>query len=212
MISVQAFASFAIADLFPSHANELLVLDRTYNPPLPLPVKLGDADLDGFPDILLIVAGTPRLLYSTSCDAGGHCKGGRGTRGFQEHSSGTESLAKIKDARGVSWADLDEDVRSSSCYSSSHHSLSMQGTLDILVQRTGNDKQGTITFIQNNFYYDAFFLKAIGKPPPRQITPVFRHSPNSPVLNGACNNGECSVEEGENTYTYRVRLAIPLRT
>ncbi|TFL07853.1 hypothetical protein BDV98DRAFT_39823 [Pterulicium gracile] len=162
-----AFASFAIADLFPSHANELLVLDRTYNPPLPLPVKLGDADLDGFPDILLIVAGTPRLLYSTSCDAGGHCKGGRGTRGFQEHSSGTESLAKIKDARGVSWADLDED-----------------GTLDILVQRTGNDKQGTITFIQNNFYYDAFFLKAI-------------------VLNGACNNGECSVEEGENTYTYR---------
>lgn len=39
-----------------------------------------------------------------------------------------------------------------------------QGTLDIMVQRTGEQGQGTIVFIQNNFYYDAFFLKAIGEP------------------------------------------------
>ena len=39
----------------------------------------------------------------------------------------------------------------------------MQGTLDIMVQRTGDQGQGTIVFIQNNFYYDAFFLKAIGE-------------------------------------------------
>ena len=37
-----------------------------------------------------------------------------------------------------------------------------QGTLDILVQRTGDAGHGNFLFIQNNFYYDAFFLKAIG--------------------------------------------------
>jgi len=38
----------------------------------------------------------------------------------------------------------------------------IQGTLDILVQRTGRQGQGTITFVQNNVFHDAFFLKAIG--------------------------------------------------
>ena len=37
-----------------------------------------------------------------------------------------------------------------------------QGTLDIMVQRTGDQGEGNILFVQNNFYYDAFFLKAIG--------------------------------------------------
>ncbi len=31
-----------------------------------------------------------------------------------------------------------------------------------MVQRTGQSGQGNILFVQNNFYYDAFFLKAIG--------------------------------------------------
>lgn len=31
-----------------------------------------------------------------------------------------------------------------------------------MVQRTGTQGQGHILFVQNNFYYDAFFLKAIG--------------------------------------------------
>lgn len=38
-----------------------------------------------------------------------------------------------------------------------------QGTLDVMVQRTGRQNEGNIVFVQNNFYYDAFFLKAIGK-------------------------------------------------
>jgi hypothetical protein len=37
----------------------------------------------------------------------------------------------------------------------------MQGTLDIMVQRTGEQGEGNILFVQNNFYYDAFFMKAI---------------------------------------------------
>lgn len=31
-----------------------------------------------------------------------------------------------------------------------------------MVQRTGDQGEGTVLFVQNNFYYDAFFLKAIG--------------------------------------------------
>jgi hypothetical protein len=31
-----------------------------------------------------------------------------------------------------------------------------------MVQRTGSDGGGNVHFIQNNFYHDAFFLKAIG--------------------------------------------------
>ena len=38
----------------------------------------------------------------------------------------------------------------------------INGSLDILVQRSGVTGQGKISFIQNNVYYDAFFLKAIG--------------------------------------------------
>jgi hypothetical protein len=38
----------------------------------------------------------------------------------------------------------------------------MQGTLDIMIQRTGTSNTDKILFVQNNFYYDAFFLKAIG--------------------------------------------------
>jgi integrin alpha FG-GAP repeat containing protein 1 len=31
-----------------------------------------------------------------------------------------------------------------------------------MIQRTGQQGQGNVLFVQNNFYYDAFFLKAIG--------------------------------------------------
>ena len=32
-----------------------------------------------------------------------------------------------------------------------------------MVQRTGEQGQGNVLFVQNNFYYDAFFLKTIGE-------------------------------------------------
>ena len=38
----------------------------------------------------------------------------------------------------------------------------IKGTLDIMIQRTGEQGQGPVLFVQNNFFYDAFFLKAIG--------------------------------------------------
>jgi integrin alpha FG-GAP repeat containing protein 1 len=57
---------------------------------------------------------------------------------------GVEPLAGIADARGAVFVDLDED-----------------GTLDVMVQRTGDQGAGRVLFVQNNFYYDAFFMKAI---------------------------------------------------
>jgi hypothetical protein len=38
----------------------------------------------------------------------------------------------------------------------------IKGSLDILLQRTGKQSGERLTFLQNGFYNDAFFLKALG--------------------------------------------------
>jgi integrin alpha FG-GAP repeat containing protein 1 len=55
-----------------------------------------------------------------------------------------DALSSITDARVAVFIDLDED-----------------GTLDVMVQRTGEQGAGRVLFVQNNFDYDAFFMKAI---------------------------------------------------
>ncbi|KAJ3514179.1 hypothetical protein NLJ89_g2518 [Agrocybe chaxingu] len=163
-----AFVRFPVSSLFPS--SSLLVLDTTFSPSIPIGLKLGDADLDGFPDLLVITTSgrdhTPHLIFSVPCAAGvaGCSSDGKGRRGWKVANKGVEALEAVKDARSVSFLDMDED-----------------GTLDILVQRVGDNKQGSFLFIQNNFYYDAFFLKAI-------------------VLNGACDNGWCYTPNGSAKY------------
>ncbi|PFH53586.1 hypothetical protein AMATHDRAFT_137318 [Amanita thiersii Skay4041] len=156
-----AFVRFPLKSIFPG-STSLLVADTTFQPPLPIPLKLGDANLDGFPDLLAITVNgkerVPNLVFSVPCTAGVvgcGSKTGSGRRGWSVAKKGVEVLQDIKDARSVSFLDIDED-----------------GSLDILVQRTGDTGEGKILFVQNNFYFDAFFLKAI-------------------VLNGACNNGWC---------------------
>ncbi|KDR81920.1 hypothetical protein GALMADRAFT_240232 [Galerina marginata CBS 339.88] len=164
-----AFVKFPVSSIFPSTPS-LLVLDTTYDPSIPIPLKLGDANLDGFPDFLAItVSGKdhiPNLVYSAPCSAGvpGCAKDGSGHRSWSLATKGVEALQAIKDARSLSFMDMDED-----------------GTLDIMVQRSGSSGQGNFHFIQNNFYYDAFFLKAI-------------------VLNGACDNSWCYGPNGSERY------------
>ncbi|KAI6097916.1 hypothetical protein EV401DRAFT_2040044 [Pisolithus croceorrhizus] len=161
-----ALIRIPIHSLLESTSQSIVVVDSTFSPPVPLPIRLGDTNLDGFPDLMFIVASgdvrTPKLLVSEPCAKGlpGCDQNGRGRRGFRLVHKDIESLEAIRDARGVTFVDLDED-----------------GTLDILVQRTGAQGEGTVSFIQNNFYYDAFFLKAI-------------------VLNGACDGGWCSLPNG----------------
>jgi len=136
-----------------------------------LPIKLGDANLDGFPDLLFIVFDpsdllqTPKLLFSEPCTKGlGGCdKNGKGRRGFQLVSKGAETLEAVQDARGVSFFDMNEDVRVLLMVLYETETDCMEGTLDIVVQRTGGQKQGSVLFVQSNFYYDAFFLNAIGE-------------------------------------------------
>ncbi|KAK0567574.1 hypothetical protein OC844_000157 [Tilletia horrida] len=139
----------------------------------PLPLHLGDFNKDGYPDILLLTSGTG-LRTSAGSKASGSSAEGRvwllqnvhtsdassPVRTFSVVDEGAEALQDIRDARGASWMDVDED-----------------GTLDILLQRTGADGGGKgpkVTFIQNNFFHDAFFLKAL-------------------TLNGAC-QGFCTPE------------------
>jgi integrin alpha FG-GAP repeat containing protein 1 len=136
-----------------------------------LPIKLGDANLDGFPDLLFIVfnpsdlSQTPQLLFSEHCTKGvGGCdKNGEGRRGFQLVTKGAETLEAVQDARGVSFFDMDDDVRVFLMVLYETDTDCMQGTLDIVVQCAGGQKQGSVLFVQNNFYYDAFFLNAIGE-------------------------------------------------
>ncbi|KAK2460674.1 hypothetical protein APHAL10511_007144 [Amanita phalloides] len=164
-----AFVRFPIKLLFPE-PRSLLVYDNSFQPPVPLPLKLGDANLDGFPDILMItVKGKeriPALLFSVPCSASvvGCRSNGSGRRGWTVATKDVQALSDIKDARSVSFLDIDED-----------------GSLDLLVQRAGDTGQGKISFIQNNMYYDAFFLKAI-------------------VLNGACDSGWCDGDNGTKPY------------
>ncbi|KAG9121544.1 hypothetical protein FRC07_002449 [Ceratobasidium sp. 392] len=190
-----AYSIIRLSDILPQQTS-LLLTDTSHTPPLPLPLRLGDANMDGYPDILTVTVGragvdrVPVLLYNLPGKHSGSSVrrwlGERDTgvqslfavgnvtaaakdmktarRTFKPVKSGAEALGEIKDARGVAFLDLDED-----------------GTLDILVQRTGAQAGSRITFIQNNFFQDAFFLKAI-------------------VLNGACPSGVC---EGNGSGTYK---------
>ncbi|KAI0045090.1 integrin alpha N-terminal domain-containing protein [Auriscalpium vulgare] len=143
-----------------------LIFDMTFTPPLPVLPRLGDVNLDGFPDLLLITGAAQdrtrkvRLLLSEPCGGASvaGCRASGARRGWREVRKGVEALESVGDARGAAFLDMDED-----------------GTLDIMVQRTGDQGQGNVLFVQNNFYYDAFFMKAT-------------------VLNGACNAGLCTPE------------------
>ncbi|TFY53308.1 hypothetical protein EVG20_g10176, partial [Dentipellis fragilis] len=169
-----SFVTVALSTLLPTTSPSLLVLDTSFSPPLPVPPRLGDVNLDGYPDLLLIAGSrkdrtrTPHLLLSQPCS--GNVKGTVGCdspgarRGWSEVTKGADVLQGMGDARGVAFLDMDED-----------------GTLDIMVQRTGDQGQGHVTFVQNNFYYDAFFMKAI-------------------VLNGACNGGWCTAPNSSEKY------------
>ena len=98
----------------------LLVLDTSVSPALPLPIKLGDANHDGFPDMLTIVttgAGSnrpraPYLVLSVPCAKGvaGCSSDGSGRRGWQVVKKDVDPLLSVQDARSVAFLDMDEDV------------------------------------------------------------------------------------------------------
>lgn len=115
------FVRTPVSDIFPGQSPSLLVLDTSVNPSVPLPIKLGDANHDGFPDMLAIITSgtsyssdrTPMLAFSMPCAKGvsGCGANGSGRRGWSVLRKGAEVLSTIKDAKGVAFLDMDEDVR-----------------------------------------------------------------------------------------------------
>ena len=90
-------------------SSYLLMQDKSFKPALPVPIKVGDLNLDGFPDLLpIVVSGdgsrTPKMLLSKH----GH--------GFELVKDDVEVLESITDARSIAMVDLDEDVRALTFY------------------------------------------------------------------------------------------------
>jgi integrin alpha FG-GAP repeat containing protein 1 len=143
---------------------------------------IGDFNKDGYPDVLLLsvppkassdgtgktsvhILSNSRCSLITDSSAKAECnkastveEEGRWLSVVQE---GAEPLAHIEDVRAASWVDIDDD-----------------GTLDILLLRGTTAAKDTrrVTFIQNNYFYDAFFLKSL-------------------CLNGACSSAMCRTTE-----------------
>ena len=95
-------------------------MDTTQDPPVPVPIKFGDINQDGFPDLLaIIVTGSgshrqrmPNLVMSAPCDKGvAGCAGnGSGRRGWRAVKKDADPLLKIQDGRSVALLNMDEDV------------------------------------------------------------------------------------------------------
>ena len=164
---------------------------------IPLPIRPGDFNLDGFPDLLFTISNDTasphgvfgsgrgsqaRILENVPCGRGVAGCTTRSGRGLKVGSGkGWDVLDSLYDVQGASWIDIDDDV---SYLNNLLESADRdQGTLDILVQRSGSQDGPMTTFIQNNFYQDAFFLKAQREP---QNAQAWRSTDDRPVLNGAC--------------------------
>ncbi|CAK9786351.1 hypothetical protein CC85DRAFT_284969 [Cutaneotrichosporon oleaginosum] len=164
------FPTVSIEKLFPGFKLMITVPGQS---DIPLPLRPGDFDVDGFPDLLITISdgkkSLVKVLHNVPCGKGVPGCGEYSasySRGFQVlGGKGWEALEEIEDAVGASWIDLDDD-----------------GSLDILVHRTGEQTGETVTFIQNNFYHDAFFLKG-------------------QVLNGACDRRQCVPADGGKPYS-----------
>jgi len=91
---------------------------------------MGDADLDGFPILLLITEGHVHLLLSVpyACSVLGYAVEGMQC-GWRKMNKGVEPLMGITDARIVVFINLDKDV-----------------TLDVMVQHTGEQGARQVFF------------------------------------------------------------------
>ncbi|GAA6012102.1 hypothetical protein JCM11491_001751 [Sporobolomyces phaffii] len=169
-------STFPIAELVTPPHN-LVTTSTSFRGVLPAPPQIGDYNIDGYPDLLILASPhahpsqrVAKILQSRPCTPA-HCSPAATRRGRRYYElmtgdgAGVEELDKFTDVEGVSWVDLDDD-----------------GSLDVVVQRSGQSGAARkVRFIKNNFFNDAFFLKAM-------------------VLNGACKNWCEPKEAGQSRY------------
>ncbi|KAL4399692.1 hypothetical protein ACI68E_004075 [Malassezia pachydermatis] len=137
----------------------LLLQDDIGSHSVPVPIRIGDYNMDGYPDVALLTV-PPRaapgrtrvhLLESTVCPKRGAVGCAAGAE--VEHRTFVRVNGTVLDTmeyvRSVSFLDLDED-----------------GTLDLVLQsieplasRTSDAR--SVSFVQNNYFHDAFFLKTL---------------------------------------------------
>lgn len=126
----QYFSSVRLSAIIPGTTGFLL--HPPGEPNIPLPLRLGDYDVDGFPDVLAVTSNSTarhggvfrgssgtqaRVIRNVKCGKGvaGCDEHGRGRRGFVlGQGKGWEVLDYYWDVEGASWIDVDDDVRASS--------------------------------------------------------------------------------------------------
>ncbi|KAG0035603.1 hypothetical protein BGZ81_005581 [Podila clonocystis] len=149
---------FPLGNVLP-HGQQLVLNDPGFKGSLPVSVHVGDYNLDGYPD-LLVVSGTPNnirgpssatLLQSVLCSANDdNCFPSAiaaKRRTFVKVTEGADPLNNAQNVKAAAFFDIDED-----------------GTLDIMLLRGTTDQQPAgraISFIHNNYFNDAFFLKTL---------------------------------------------------
>ena len=116
-----AFSQIPLGDLV-SFAPIFVLEDVSFRGKLPNPVRVGDYNQDGYPDVLIVSAdrigasqGRVTLLESRPCDrlSCSPEEVAAGRRAFRAVVTGADALSMITDARSASFIDIDEEVRRS---------------------------------------------------------------------------------------------------
>lgn len=124
----QDFVSIPFSTLFQSAPSVPdLLMHAPGDPNVQLPIRPGDFNVDGFPDLLFTISndtavhtsgifggskGTQaRVLENVPCKKGVPGCAGKQKRGFEVKSGkGWEVLDHLVDVTGASWVDIDDDV------------------------------------------------------------------------------------------------------
>jgi integrin alpha FG-GAP repeat containing protein 1 len=123
---IQSLLSVPLSSILPSLGDPQLLLHVPGDPNIPIPLRPGDFNVDGFPDLLLTIHNSTaalgvitrkaghqvRVLENVPCGNGiAGCQGQKDGRGFKAGGgSGWEVLDDIWDVSGASWLDVDDDV------------------------------------------------------------------------------------------------------
>lgn len=123
----QDFLSIPFAALFHGAPSEPdLLMHLAGDPTIALPIRPGDFNVDGYPDLLFVISndtavhsgmfagsrGTQaRIVQSVPCKKGVPGCTGKQKRGYEVKSGkGWEVLDHLVDVTGASWVDIDDDV------------------------------------------------------------------------------------------------------